>query len=947
MRPSQAHFVTSCQQLLALGAVLAVLTPAASVISLDVVGEAPTPERPGGGTTAGSGHAVELSAYTRESRRESWVPTSPVDAAVTEYPLTADPGVRGRLAQPLEAHTVARDDRGTIAVLSRPQAADGYAGVGVTWDPSAEADDETLSVEVRTRSQGAWSDWTELEYHDEHAPDPGSREARRARPGTDVMFVGHVDDVQVRAESAGAAPPAGMRLAVIAPGEAADTEREAPALDTAELPSARVEAGRSSGASLATFTPKPKIYSRQQWGANETLRDKGSLRYFEVHAGYVHHTVNANDYSRDEVPGILRSIYAYHTQSRGWSDVGYNFLVDRFGRIWEGRYGGIDRPVVGAHTLGYNDWSFAMSAIGNFDVKQPGSAMIQAYGALFAWKLSLHGVDAASTRQVVGPDTFQAINGHRDAGSTACPGRYLYAKLPRIRELAAAAQQDWSGRELQSNLAGSQYPDVVARRASDGRVFVLRTGGLSGLGKPVVSQDLAAGANAVVASPDLTGDKVGDLLVRAGDGATAVHPGDGAGGYGTAVRTLTALAGLDLLTAVGDVTGDARNDVLARNPGNGRLFVFAGKGTGGFADRQRVPGEWAGYRSLAATGDLDGDGKADLLARDAAGALWALPGTGTGRFGTAVKVAGSWAGWGTVSGFGDFNRDGLADVFVREGAKEAGWIVPSTGHLGFGSPLGPITRVQGAGTVVGAARYVGDRLPDVVSRKDGNVLTYPNLGSVDLLPALDTGLDLPSANALLNAGDWDRDGYSDLVYRTDRGTLFLRRGDGRGHFSTRIRLAPGFDQVRLLAAVGDMTGDGWPDLMGQPAGSSMRIYPGRGLDGLLPSYAAHSAIDAGRQVAVGRWDSDGAPDSLFRNGSALSLYPGNGPGGLVGGKRLGLDVAAYDWVIGVSDLRVGGHSDVIVREKATGRLFALQGSAKGFGLRRALGGGMGIYDLAG
>jgi hypothetical protein len=945
MRPSQAHFVTSCQQLLALGAVLAVLTPAASVISLDVVGEAPTPAGPGG-ISAGSGHAVELSAYTRESRRESLVPTAPVDAEVTDYALTPQPGVRGRVA--LQARTVAGRETGSTAVVSRPQAAEGYAGVGVTWDPSAVADD-SLSFEVRTRTDGSWSAWADIAYDADHGPDPRSREARHARPGTDVTFVGDVDDVQVRAQTDSLVPPAGMRLSVIAPGDPVASERETPALDTAELPSARARAtGTSStSASLATFTPKPKIYSRQQWGANEALRDKGSLRYYEVHAGFVHHTVNANDYSRAEVPGILRSIYAYHTQSRGWSDVGYNFLVDRFGRIWEGRYGGIDRPVVGAHTLGYNDWSFAMSAIGNFDVKQPGSAMIQAYGALFAWKLSLHGVDAASTQQVVGPDTFRAVNGHRDAGSTACPGRYLYAKLPRIRELAAAAQQDWSGRELQSNLAGSQYPDVVARRASDGRVFVLRTGGLSGLGKPVVSQDLAAGANAVVASPDLTGDKVGDLLVRAGDGATAVHPGDGAGGYGAAVRTLTAFAGLDLLTAVGDVTGDARNDVLARNPGNDRLFVFAGKGTGGFADRQRVPGEWADYRSLAATGDLDGDGKADLLARDAAGALWALPGTGTGRFGTAVKVAGSWAGWGTVSGFGDFNRDGLADVFVRAGAKEAGWIVPSTGHLGFGSALGPITRVQGAGTVLGAARYVGDRLPDVVSRKDGNVLTYPNLGGVDLLPALDSGLDLPSANALFNAGDWDRDGYSDLVYRTDRGTLFLRRGDGHGHFSTRIRLAPGFDQVRLLAAVGDMTGDGWPDLMGQPVGSSMRIYPGRGLDGLLPSYVAHSAIDAGRQVAVGRWDTDGAPDSLFRNGSALSLYPGNGPGGLVGGKRLGLDVAAYDWVIGVSDLRVGGHSDVIVREKATGRLFALQGSAKGFGLRRALGGGMGIYDLAG
>ncbi len=113
------------------------------------------------------------------------------------------------------------------------------------------------------------------------------------------------------------------------------------------------------------------IYSRKQWGANERMRDRSSLHYFEVHAGFVHHTVNANAYTRAEVPGILRSIYAYHTQSLGWSDVGYNYLVDKFGRIWEGRAGGVDRPVVGAHTLGYNDWSFAMSAIGNYETVGP------------------------------------------------------------------------------------------------------------------------------------------------------------------------------------------------------------------------------------------------------------------------------------------------------------------------------------------------------------------------------------------------------------------------------------------------------------------------------------------------------------------------------------------------------------------------------------------------
>ena len=109
----------------------------------------------------------------------------------------------------------------------------------------------------------------------------------------------------------------------------------------------------------------PTIYSRADWGADERLRDC-CVEYGEVHAGFVHHTVNANGYSRAEVPAILRGIYAYHTQSRGWRDIGYNFLIDRFGRIWEGRYGGITLPVVGAHTLNYNENSFAASAIGNY-----------------------------------------------------------------------------------------------------------------------------------------------------------------------------------------------------------------------------------------------------------------------------------------------------------------------------------------------------------------------------------------------------------------------------------------------------------------------------------------------------------------------------------------------------------------------------------------------------
>jgi hypothetical protein len=154
--------------------------------------------------------------------------------------------------------------------------------------------------------------------------------------------------------------------------------------------------------------------------------------------------------------------------------------------------------------------------------------------------------------------------------------------------------------------------------------------------------------------------------------------------------------------------------------------------------------------------------------------------------------------------------------------------------------------------------------------------------------------------------------------------------------------------VGLLAAVGDMTGDGWPDIMGQPKGGAMRIYPGRGVKGLAASYVAHSAVKGRRLVAVGRWDADGAPDTLVRQRAKLIMYRGNGPGGLTGTPRALPDTfASFDWLIGVSDLALTGHADLILRKKATGELFAIDATTKGLGRARLIAAGMEKYDLAG
>ncbi|MBZ5737343.1 FG-GAP-like repeat-containing protein [Nocardioides mangrovi] len=988
MPPSKIRFVTACQQLLALGVVLAALTPAASVLSLDVVRETPSG---GVASVTTPSTSASLSAYTRETARASKVPTQVVDPTVREVPLTAATGATARQRTSVAANTEApataarvapgKGSEGSKAALVRsggmltstPQTVTGYGSVGVTWEHGVSIAEDDITIQVRTRTGSSWSDWIDVDYDPEHAPDPGSAEARHARPGTDALLVGDVDDVQVQATTADGSLPPDMKLAVIDPGHAARTAEEKPALDTSTMDGTRGDATAAASAAAdaaatpttiatdagegtdgsdqidlqaAMFTPKPKIYSRAQWGADESMRQKSSLHYYEVHAGFVHHTVNANNYTRAEVPGILRSIYAYHTQSRGWSDIGYNFLVDRFGRIWEGRYGGVDRPVVGAHTLNYNDYSFAMSAIGNYDIKQPSQAMVQAYGALFAWKLSLHGVNASSTKQWVGSRYFEAINGHRDAASTACPGKYLYAKIPQIRKLAAATQKGWSGRELESDVAGAAYPDIVARRTSDDQLVTIPTGGLTAFASATTAAtDLPADAGAIL-SPDLTGDGVADLVVTGADGAVQVRPGSAAGTFGAPSRTIKAAAGHDLLTAAGDLNGDGRSDLVARVPATGRLDAFLGRKGGSFKVRHLGTG-WGGYDLLVGAGDVDGDGHPDLIARDADGAMWLHRGAGSGSFKARTTLAGSWSAYTALRGYGDFTGDGHDDLVARDSSGK-GWVLPSKGDGTYGHALGPLKAFTKKGSMLGAAQVVDDETPDVVFRKGSTVRLLPNRGTTELRAPIASGTFIPGANLVLNAGDWDRDGHSDVITRTKKdGSLMLRRGDGEGHFAAPVKIGTGFGKVRLLAAVGDMTGDGYPDLMGQPKGGSMRIYPGSGLSGLKASYVAHSAITAGRQVAVGRWNGDGAPDSLFRNGSKLTLYPGNGPGGLTSPKALGLNLTPYDWVIGISDIQRDGHADLIVRDKATGALWLVPGTASGFGKRRYLGGGMGGYDLAG
>lgn len=218
---------------------------------------------------------------------------------------------------------------------------------------------------------------------------------------------------------------------------------------------ADVAAGRGVVARQAASyqAPRPDIVPRSAWLDEDTRHAQPPPRYDDkVVAVFVHHTDSPNGYDCADSPRIIRYLYAGQTGSRHWDDIGYNFLVDRCGTIYEGRAGGVDRAVTGAHTQGFNHRTTGIAALGTFTagVAVP-KAMTEAIAALAAWKLGLSHTDPRAEVRLTSSNSFSryasgtnatlpALAGHDDGYMTSCPGAALTARLPEIRQLAAHLQ---------------------------------------------------------------------------------------------------------------------------------------------------------------------------------------------------------------------------------------------------------------------------------------------------------------------------------------------------------------------------------------------------------------------------------------------------------------------------------------------------------------------------
>ena len=191
----------------------------------------------------------------------------------------------------------------------------------------------------------------------------------------------------------------------------------------------------------------PVIVARAEWGADETLRAPGRA-FAPIRKLIVHHTGSPNN--PKDPKALIREAYDFHVLERGYSDIGYNFLIDQDGLVYEGRWArqyptgavhdgedGSFRGVMGAHASLFNAGVCGVALIGTFDTTRPAKAAVTSLVNLLAWKASRHGIDATGSDPFVplfGSRTvFPNIAGHRQLSQTDCPGQAFMDLLPDIR----------------------------------------------------------------------------------------------------------------------------------------------------------------------------------------------------------------------------------------------------------------------------------------------------------------------------------------------------------------------------------------------------------------------------------------------------------------------------------------------------------------------------------
>ncbi|WP_326578312.1 FG-GAP-like repeat-containing protein [Streptomyces sp. NBC_00481] len=626
-------------------------------------------------------------------------------------------------------------------------------------------------------------------------------------------------------------------------------------------PGAHTAAADDVPTALASTVTRPPIISRARWGADESTVT-GTAEYIDrISAVFVHDTGGTNSYSCAESPALIRALMAHDVRTAGRGDLGYNFVVDKCGRIYEGRAGGADLSVRGEHTPGFDGDSTGVAVLGDFDSGGgPGRAAVESVARLAAWKLGQYAGDpTGKVTLTAAEDTgvyaqgesaeLDVISGGGDAAATTSPGANLYAELPEVRRYAA----------------------------SPGRSSAIPTADYTGDGvRDLVAPTHRTGSGSITLVPGGVNGPVPASRLRLDQASTGV-PGAAESGdqWGAA-------------TAWGDVDGDGYADLAVGAPGEddttghadrGAVTILYGPSFTSGADTMALGDDYeptgARFGATVAVGDFNADGKADVFtAATGTGGNWAA------RFGDGHEVAGDLT---TATGSlahadaatGDFNRDGYADVALNyRDASGIGKVTWFKGSRSLGLTKVSTLTVRG-GRAVAAGDVDGNGYDDIVigqpyaSESGGNAG-----GQVTVVPGASTGftttatapktIHQATANvegasetsdgfgSSVSVGDVDADGYADVLTgapneditragtnRANAGSVWLLKGtsaDLTGTGSLALSQdAPDIagstetdDKFGSATSLTDVTGDGYADLLtgteGEDTGNGTILY---------------------------------------------------------------------------------------------------------------------------
>ncbi len=572
---------------------------------------------------------------------------------------------------------VYRVDRVSLDATTRaPVAPFALFGLHLPAPPAGE-------VHIRFSDDGAWGPWLELPAG--HGPDRHTGEGQ-GNPAyvSEPVWVGRADGWELDLAS-GRVPLEGAEVILVRDSGAREAVGGS---ETDESPT------RAPGA--------PTIRSRSWWGARPYRGDLEIADHLQL--AVVHHSVSANSYSSSEVPGMIKAIQVYHQDGNGWDDIAYNFVVDRFGTIWEGRQGGTDQAVIGGHAKGFNTGSTGVVALGEYGSASPSTAMVNSIGTLLGWKLFVHGVDPDGRTQFTsyGNETYPEgrtvdlprVVGHRDTGATACPGHNLYGRLSTIRAAATAGYDSrlgtgaMAGRSLTIN---GTYTPLPGDFTGDGRQDIIWYAPGSSAdylwrGKAdgsFTSTPLSINGTYQPLIGDFTGDGTDDVIwYGPGSSPDNLWLARGDGSFKSAPLSITAT----YQPLVGEFSGDDVADVIWYRPGGASDWLWKGTERGVFrSSKITINGT---YRPVVA--DVDGNWVDDIV--------WYAPGT-------AGDVI--WLGWEgakfsprsikvdqtftPVAGEFDGDGDWRSDIFWfgPGGAYDTLWSATSDGRFPLGGhPLG-------------------------------------------------------------------------------------------------------------------------------------------------------------------------------------------------------------------------------------------------------------------